>query len=1113
MNKGKQMNNMIKFQSYSGLLTWFTALLLSALVAGCGFDGDNSIPAVPATTTASGVAASGAPIVGAMAQMVCAGGTPGTAVSTGKDGGFTVIAPLTAPCVIKVSGATGAIGGPLFSVVASSSQTRANVNQLTHMLAFLLAGGDPDTGLFQSPSSISSKITATAVAKHKATITASVIANLGAAAGIPTSFDFLEGTFAANHTGFDLVLDKIGFTAVGNTVSIMLNGAPLLAVNATTGVASTTSSTVISNTSLSAASTFGAPVTAKAVTALSFAGLPAAAAVIDETAKTIAVTVPSGTNVTALVANFAVTGANVKVGAALQTSGVTANDFTNPVAFTVTDANGVTATYTVTVTVASATAKAATAFSFAGITGAAGTIDEAAKTIAVTVPNGTDVKALVATFATTGVTVKVGTTVQTSGVTANDFTNPVAFAVTDANGVTATYTVAVTVASVSAKASTAFSFAGIPGAAGTINETAKTVAVTVPFGTDVTSLAATFATTGAVVKVGTTLQTSGVTLNNFTSPVNYIVTAADGTTATYAVTVTVAPNSAKTISAYSFAGFTGAAGTVDEAAKTVAVTVPNGAAVTALVATFATTGASVKVGTAVQTSTATANNFTNPVAYLVTAADGTTATYIVTVTVAPSSLNTITAYSFVGFPASPGVIADAAKTIAVTVPNGTAVTALVATFTTTGAGVKVGTTVQTSTATANNFTNPVAYIVTAADGSTATYTVTVTIGAAVTVLPGPAGSLGAAATNPTVISSSASNGDTNVPTRTHNGSSNLVTVKLVTATFNEPMNPTTITPVGKFTLKDNTLGIDVPGTVTMNSANTIATFTPTATALNANTSYTATVTTAAKNAGSITATPNPVAWSFTTMGSSFANQSSPFVGQAPVDLLSAGNFVILAKTTITDVPSSAITGNIGVSPAAGSFIGVTCAEMTGTIYTVDATYVGSGNIACVAAGPGANKTLVDNAILDMGTARAEAAARTLPDATELGAGDISGLTIYPGLYKWSTNVAINADVTLDAKGDTNAVWIFQIGLDLPVAAKGSVVAGVKVILAGGAKASNIFWQVGGLTGATLGTYSTFNGTILSAKQAIANTGAVVNGRLFADSQVTLQQNPVTKPAP
>ncbi len=254
------------------------------------------------------------------------------------------------------------------------------------------------------------------------------------------------------------------------------------------------------------------------------------------------------------------------------------------------------------------------------------------------------------------------------------------------------------------------------------------------------------------------------------------------------------------------------------------------------------------------------------------------------------------------------------------------------------------------------------------------------------------------------------------------------------------------------------------------------------------------------------------------MGASSANQATPFVGQAPADLLSAGNFTILAKTTITDVPSSAITGNIGLSPNTGFAVKVTCAEMAlGQIYTVDAGYVGA-DMTCFAAGPGANKTLVDNAVADMGTAYAEAAARTLPDATELGAtGEIGGLTFYPGLYKWSTSVAISTDITLDAKGDTNAVWIFQIAQDLAVAAKGDLTSGVKVILANGAKASNILWLVGAAgvpgAGATLGTFSTFNGTILSAKQAIANTGAVVNGRLFADTQATLQQNPVTRPAP
>jgi hypothetical protein len=592
-----------------------------------------------------------------------------------------------------------------------------------------------------------------------------------------------------------------------------------------------------------------------------------------------------------------------------------------------------------------------------------------------------------------------------------------------------------------------------------------------------------------------------------------MVAAEDGSTTTYAVTVAVVTNSAKAITAYSFAGYTGATGAVNEAAKTIAVTVPFGTDVTTLTAIFTSTGPIVKVETTAQTSTATVNNFTSPVAYIVTAADGSTATYAVSVTVAPSSGKAITAYSFAGYAGATGVIDEAAKTIAVTVPNGTDVTTLAATFTSTGANVKVGAAVQTSTATVNNFTSPVTYRVTAADDAAVDYVVTVTVGDPVAVLPGVAGTPDAAATNPTVISSISSNGDTNVPVRIHNGGTNLVTVKVVTATFSEPMDPATITPLGVFTIRDDTLGIDVPGVVTMNATNTIATFTPNVATLNLNTDYTATISTAAKNAGSITAMPNPVAWSFTTMSGSFANQTSPFVAQAPVDLLSADNFAILAKTTITDVPASAITGNIGLSPATGFAAKVTCAEMAlGQIYTVDAAYVGA-DTSCVAAGPGANKTLADNAIADMGTAYAEAAARTLPDATELGAGNISGLTFYPGLYKWSTDVDINTDITLDAQGDTNAVWIFQISGDLTVAPGGSLPLGIKVNLTGGAKASNVFWQVGGLTGATLDTYSTFNGTILSAKQVIANTGAVVNGRLFADTQVTLQQNSVTKPTP
>ena len=265
--------------------------------------------------------------------------------------------------------------------------------------------------------------------------------------------------------------------------------------------------------------------------------------------------------------------------------------------------------------------KAISAYSLGGTTG---TINETAKTIAVTVPNGTSVTALVATFTSTGASTKVGTTAQVSGTTANDFTLPKSYVVTAADATTATYIVTVTVAPIDAKAITAYTLAG---ANGTINETAKTIAVTVPNGTSVTALVATFSSTGASTKVGTTAQVSGTTPNNFSSPVAYTVTAANASIATYTVTVTVASTSSKAITAYSL---NGVAGTITGTA--ISVTLPLGTNVTAQVATFSSTGANVKVGTTVQASGTTPNNFTSPVAYTVTAADATTATYTVTVT-------------------------------------------------------------------------------------------------------------------------------------------------------------------------------------------------------------------------------------------------------------------------------------------------------------------------------------------------------------------------------------------------------------------------------------------------------------------------------------------------
>ncbi len=240
-------------------------------------------------------------------------------------------------------------------------------------------------------------------------------------------------------------------------------------------------------------------------------------------------------------------------------------------------------------------------------------------------------------------------------------------------------------------------------------------------------------------------------------------------------------------------------------------------------------------------------------------------------------------------------------------------------------------------------------------------------------------------------------------------------------------------------------------------------------------------------------------------------------GPAPVDLLSVStnSFAILSKTGITDTGShsSAIIGNIGSSPiTAAAMNGVFCSEMAGTVYGVDAAYTGSGAVTCFAGNPpSSNKTLVDNAILDIGTAYTNAAGRTGPDGVDLYGADLGGKTFAPGLYKWNSNVTIPTDVTLS--GGANDVWIFQISGDLSIAGAGSVPSGTKVILSGGAQASNVFWQVGGGTGATLGTYSTFSGTILSATQVIIQTGAVLNGRALAQTQVTLDAAVVTVPVP
>jgi hypothetical protein len=222
----------------------------------------------------------------------------------------------------------------------------------------------------------------------------------------------------------------------------------------------------------------------------------------------------------------------------------------------------------------------------------------------------------------------------------------------------------------------------------------------------------------------------------------------------------------------------------------------------------------------------------------------------------------------------------------------------------------------------------------------------------------------------------------------------------------------------------------------------------------------------------------------------------------PVILGTAGNFAILAQTTITTTGVTHINGNIGISPAAASFItGFSLILPAGGAFSTSALV--TGNIYASDYAP-PTPINMGTAIGDMQTAYTDAANRTLPDSTELGAGNITGKTLTRGLYKWGTGVNIDAaGVTIS--GSATDVWIFQIAQDLTVASAASV------NLIGGAVASNIFWQVAGQV--TINTTAAMQGNILCQTQIAFNTGAtLVEGRALAQTQVTLIANTVTKPA-
>jgi hypothetical protein len=303
----------------------------------------------------------------------------------------------------------------------------------------------------------------------------------------------------------------------------------------------------------------------------------------------------------------------------------------------------------------------------------------------------------------------------------------------------------------------------------------------------------------------------------------------------------------------------------------------------------------------------------------------------------------------------------------------------------------------------------------------------------------------------------------------------------VSATFNEAMDPSSINTSTFLVMNDTA---KVIGIVTYTGVT--ATFTPTS-ILKSLTKYTVSVTTGAKNlAGKSLA--KTTTWSFTTSGN---------VGLAAVDLGASINYVILAKTAINNNPTSNITGDLGLSPAAASYItGLSLIKATG--YALSSQVTGKIYAADMADPTPINLTTSVN---NMMTAYTDAAGRPSPDFTELGTGNIGGKTLSPGLYKWSSTVS--APTSLTISGGANDVWIFQIAGNLTIS------SAVNITLSGGAQAKNIFWQVAG--DVTIGTTSHFEGVILSKTSITLKTGASLKGRALAQTAVILDGNAVTQP--
>jgi hypothetical protein len=228
-----------------------------------------------------------------------------------------------------------------------------------------------------------------------------------------------------------------------------------------------------------------------------------------------------------------------------------------------------------------------------------------------------------------------------------------------------------------------------------------------------------------------------------------------------------------------------------------------------------------------------------------------------------------------------------------------------------------------------------------------------------------------------------------------------------------------------------------------------------------------------------------------------------------VPLGTAGNYVILAQSGVSNVPTSAITGHIGVSPATSTAItGLplvldasgtfsTSPQVTGRVYAADYAAPTPAELTTATA---------TDATAAFNDASGKAISTPAGDFTDVGGGNLSGRTLVPGVYEWSTGVTVDAASTVTLAGTATDVWVFKIlggGITMN--------PGATVTLTGGALPQNVFWRTAGV--AALNTTANLKGIVLSGSSITLATGASVDGRLIASTAVTLDANTVTRPAP